>query len=116
MIFGFKTRKDRKIKELENELEKVREENKRLSKIPRIEDYRKKNIDSQDIELTPCRVYHSESIHEPEKSPVSKSIMAYNMCDQFKRFICDNAKIKVTEDEHFETRLYEMTVLMGFPK
>lgn len=116
MIFGFKTRKDRKIEELENELKKVREENERLSKIPRSEDYGEKNIDYQNIELTPYRVYHSESIHEQEKSPVSKSIMAYNMCDQFKKFICDNAKIKVIEDEHFETRLYEMTVLMGFPK
>ncbi len=107
MIFGFKTKEDRRIEELETELKQVCEYERML-----------KNGNnfpySRNVKIVPCRITRTVSASYGSQY-VGEEFLLDDMCHEFYKFIRENAHLEKYERMKGELQ-YEMTVYIGFPK
>lgn len=107
MIFGFKTKKDRRIEELETELKEVCEQNRMLTNGNNFHYSRNMKIVPYRITRTVSASYGSQYVGE--------EFLLDDMCHEFYKFIRENAHLEKYEKMKGELQ-YEMTVYIGFPK
>mgnify|MGYP004532166095 CR=1 FL=1 len=107
MIFGFKTKKDRRIEELEAELKEVCEQNRMLTN--------GNNFPySRNVKIVPCCITRTVSASYGSQY-VGEKFLFDDMCHGFYKFIHENARLEKYERVKGKLQ-YEMTVYIGFPK